>query len=83
MSRSTTVQLSPRGQITLPAASRKQAGVGPGDSVQVTVENGRIVLTPVDVVALERYTDERIVEFDKASKMTSGELDKARGNWAL
>lgn len=45
-----------KGQITLPAAARKQAGFRIGDYLKVTVEKGDIILTPQTLV------DSRIAE---------------------
>jgi AbrB family looped-hinge helix DNA binding protein len=39
-----------RGQITLPAQMRLQLGLRDGDDLLVTVEDGRIVLTPAALI---------------------------------
>lgn len=75
------VQLSPRGQVTLPAALRRALGLRAGDAFRVRIEDGRIVLDPVDVVAIELYDDERVAEFDRASSMSEEELQRARSTW--
>lgn len=59
----TLVQLSGRGQITLPAEVRKALSLRSGDAFQVRIEDGRIVLEPVEVTPVELYTEERVKEF--------------------
>ena len=39
--------VSPKGQITLPAEVRKQLGVKPKDKVAITLEDGRLAVTPL------------------------------------
>ena len=39
--------VSPKGQITLPAEVRRQLGVKPKDKVTVTLEDGRVTVTPL------------------------------------
>ena len=72
------VQLSPRGQVTLPAGLRRALGLRPGDAFRVRIEDGLVVLAPV---AIERYDDERVAEFDRASSMSVEELEHARAVW--
>jgi AbrB family looped-hinge helix DNA binding protein len=38
--------LSRKGQVTIPIAIRRKLGLRPGDPLDVTVEDARIVLTP-------------------------------------
>lgn len=42
--------LQKRGTITVSNDLRKRLGITPGDPLLVTIENGRLVLTPVSVV---------------------------------
>lgn len=77
----TTTQISTRGQITLPADTRRQLGLKPGDTLLVHLEGGRIILDPAVVLPIERYTDERIAEFAKQAAMTPAELEQARHLW--
>ena len=44
--RTATTRLSTKGQIVLPSPIRRQLGLRPGDELNTSVENGRIVLTP-------------------------------------
>ena len=82
-SRPSIVELSARGQLTLPAAVRKALGVEPGDPLVVTIHEGKAILEPAVVVPIERYTNERIREFERASRMSAEELRKARRKWRL
>jgi antitoxin PrlF len=77
------VQLSPRGQVTLPVDVRKTMGVKAGDAMVVSIEEGRIVLSPAVVTPVERYTDARIAEFEQASHMTAEEIRAAQTTWDL
>jgi len=81
--REALVQLSPRGQVTLPIDVRRALGVKTGDALVVSIEDGRIVLSPAVVTPIERFTDERIVEFEQASQMTAEEVRAARNKWGL
>lgn len=76
-------QLSSRGQITLPADVRRAVGLEPGDPLWIRVEAGRIVLEPVVVVPVERYTEERIREFAQEAEMSPQVLEAARKRWGL
>jgi AbrB family looped-hinge helix DNA binding protein len=77
------VQLSPRGQITLPGPVRKALGLEPGDNLVVSVDGERAVIEPAVVVPIERYTEERTKEFEAAARMSPDEMRKARRKWRL
>lgn len=77
------VQISVRGQVTLPVEIRHALGVVKGDHFIVFIEDGRIVLAPAAVTPLELYTDEREAEFNKAAEMSGEELKKARVRWKI
>jgi len=79
--RPTFVHLSARGQITLPAKVRAAVGVEPGDPVAISVEEGRIVISPALLLSVEHYTDERLAEFAQAAEMNRDELAEARRKW--
>jgi len=81
-SRERLAQLSTRGQATLPAALRRSLGLRAGDAFRVRIDDGRVVLEPVEVVAIELYDDERLAEFERASSMSADELERARSTWS-
>jgi len=76
-------QLSPRGQVTLPAAIRKALGLKAGDALLLRVEEGRVVLEPARVLPVEAYTEERIREFTQAAEVSEEELAAFRKAWRL
>ncbi|WP_215882825.1 AbrB/MazE/SpoVT family DNA-binding domain-containing protein [Acidithiobacillus sulfurivorans] len=76
-----TTQISPRGQITLPADTRKRLGLKPGDTLLIHLEGGRIILDPAVVLPVEIYDEERIAAFAEASAMTQEELMQAKARW--
>ncbi|MCL6527987.1 MAG: AbrB/MazE/SpoVT family DNA-binding domain-containing protein [Thermaceae bacterium] len=76
-------QVSPRGQITLPASIRKVLGLKSGDVLLLSVEQGRVVLEPARVLPLEAYTEERIQEFNRAAEVSEEELAAFRRAWGL
>jgi AbrB family looped-hinge helix DNA binding protein len=71
-------QMSARGQITLPAAVRKNLALRPGEPFFVTIEDGRVVLEPAAVAPSEIYTDERIAEFLLVNAMDGDDLEAAK-----
>jgi AbrB family looped-hinge helix DNA binding protein len=76
-------QLSGRGTLTLPAEIRRRLGLEEGDVLMVEVRDGSVVLTPTVLTPVELYTDERVAEFDGASRMTEADLRSARSAWGL
>ncbi|HMR50826.1 MAG TPA: AbrB/MazE/SpoVT family DNA-binding domain-containing protein [Arachnia sp.] len=42
-----TVRLSSKGQLTLPVAVREQLGLEQGDALELTVQDGQLLLSPV------------------------------------
>lgn len=77
------VQLSPRGQLTLPAEVRKALGLRAGDAFNVRIEDGEIVLEAVEVTPVELYSEARLKEFAENAEMTEDELAQARAVWGL
>ncbi len=66
-----TLVVSERGQITLPAPLRKRMGIKNGGVVRVEERDGRVVLSPAAVVEVEMYSDEKVkslLEQDRISK---------------
>jgi len=61
-----------RSVITVPRELREELGIGPGDPLDATVEQGRLVLTPVAVVprtaTLTRSGLTKEAEADRAVK---------------
>ncbi len=76
-------QLSPRGQVTLPAAIRKALGLKAGDALLLRVEEGRVVLEPARLLPVEAYTEERIQEFTQAAEVSEEALAAFRKAWGL
>ena len=58
------VQVTEKGQVTIPKAIRDAAGIRPGSSVSFGLEGGRIVITPVAT----HVRDDRRAEFRKAAE---------------
>jgi len=58
-----TIPLTERGNITLPASLRKEAGIKANDLLQVELVDGGIFLRPVMAIPIEIYTEKRISEF--------------------
>lgn len=77
------VQLSPRGQLTLPAEVRKALGLRAGDAFNVRIEDGEIVLEAVEVTPVELYSEARLEEFAENAEMTEDEFKQARTAWGL
>ncbi len=74
-------QITPRGQITLPAEIRKALGLATGAAVEVSVEGNRIVVQPVVALPVRIYTDDDLAMFDEAQRMTDDEFDTALAKW--
>ncbi len=74
----TIVQISRRGQVTLPAEVRRALALRPGDTLIVRVEEGKVVLEPAAVLPIELYSDERLRE-----EVGEAELRAFRAAWGL
>jgi len=72
---SSTVVVSERGQITLPARVRKRLGISGGDVVILEDRASEIVLRPGIVLEYESYTDEQIAEWDAADTLDDQERE--------
>ena len=79
----TTLAVSPKGQITLPAGLRKKYGIEPGGLVNVDEKDGRLVLAPAVAVEIEMYSDEDIARWEKESKWAPGEKARWKKRWGL
>jgi antitoxin PrlF len=60
-----TVTINQRGNLTLPAAIRKEMGLSANDQMIVETTAEGILLRPAITMPLEIYTDERIAEFEQ------------------
>lgn len=69
--------------MTLPAEIRRRLGLAEGDVLMVEVREGAVILTPTVLTPVERYTDERVREFDEAARMPDERLAAARRTWGL
>lgn len=63
---STTLTITNRGVISLPAALRKAVGLKPNDQLIAEATADGILLRPAVTVPLEMYSEARIAEFDEA-----------------
>lgn len=64
-----TLVISSRGQITLPAATRKRFGIKGGDVVILEDRGSEIVLKPGMVLEVQQYTDDQIAQWDADDKL--------------
>jgi bifunctional DNA-binding transcriptional regulator/antitoxin component of YhaV-PrlF toxin-antitoxin module len=62
---------------------RRELGLQAGDAFQVRIDAGRIVLEPIEVTPVERYSETRIREFLESAEMSEEELARAREAWGL
>src|SRR2546428_13911170 len=81
--RTTTLIVSPRGQITLPKPVRARLRLAPGSVLLLREEAGKIVLDPAAVTPVSLYADaeiENLVGTDRASLRERAPL---RRRWGL
>lgn len=69
----TTLVVSNRGQVTLPAAMRKRLGIKGGDVVILEDRGSEIVLKPGVVIELDIYDDEQIAQWDADDRLEDDE----------
>ena len=69
----TTLVVSNRGQITLPAVIRKRLGIRSGDVLILEDRPDQLVLRPGMVLEVQRYTDEEIAAWDAADSLDESE----------
>ena len=69
----TTLVVSGRGQITLPAAIRKRLGIKSGDVVIIEDRGGEIVLKPGVVLEIQSYDDDQIAQWDADDRLDDDE----------
>lgn len=70
-----TLTVSSRGQLTLPASFRKKMGIKAGGVVTVEEKDGKVYISPAIVTEVEIYTDEQIKEWDEADRFQPGEKE--------
>ena len=68
-----TLIVSSRGQITLPAALRKRAGIKEGSAVIIEDRGNELVLKPAAILEIEVYTDRQIAEWDRDDQLSMHE----------
>lgn len=68
-----TVVVSPRGQITLPAELRHRLGIKEGGVVTLEERDGSVILRPAAVVELTMYSDEDIARWDAEDALSDAE----------
>lgn len=71
----TSLIVSSKGQVTLPAAIRRAIGLGSDAIVTAEQQGGRIVLTPAMVVETETYADTDIQAWLRDDRFAAGERD--------
>lgn len=71
----TSLIVSSKGQITLPAAMRRAIGLGGNAVVTAEQQGGRIVLTPAMVVETDSYADADIQAWVRADRFAPGERE--------
>ena len=60
-----TITINQRGNLTLPAAIRKEMGISPNDQIIAETTETGILLRPAITLPIEIYTNERILEFEE------------------
>ena len=73
-----TVVVSARGQITLPADLRHRLGIKEGGVVTLEERNGVLVLRPAAVVELTMYSDENVARWDAEDKLSNAERRRVK-----
>ena len=68
----TTVTVTSRGVVTLPAKLRRALGVKPGDQLIAETTPEGLLLRPAVTLPIELYSEKRIREFDQGE----AELEK-------
>ena len=72
---SATLIVSDRGQITLPASTRKRLGIKGGDVIILEDRGNEIVLKPGVVLEVELYSDAQVAEWNAADSLDDEERD--------
>lgn len=72
----TTLTITERGVITLPAKLRKAMGLSADDQLIAETTPDGLLLRPAVTLPIELYSDERLREFDEAEAELAAVLDK-------
>jgi len=73
-----TVVVSARGQITLPADLRHRLGIKEGGVVTLEERHGELILRPAAVVELTMYSDEDIRRWDAEDELSDAERGRIK-----
>ena len=65
--------VSSRGQITLPASTRKHFGIKGGDVVILEDRGNEIALKPGMVLEVQQYSDDQIAQWDADDRLEDQE----------
>ncbi len=76
--RALTATIGKRGTLVLPAAIRKEMGLGEGSLVLLSPTREGLLLQPAQAVPVEIYTPERIAEFLLTSAVGEEDYTRAR-----
>jgi len=79
----TTLVVSPRGQITLPKPLRARLRLAPGSVLLLREEAGKIILDPAAVTPVSLYSDEEIERLVGADRVSPRERAALRRRWGL
>ncbi len=79
----TTLIVSPRGQITLPKLVRARLRLAPGSVLLLREEGGKIVLDPAAVTPVSFYADKEIERLVGADRASPRERTALRRRWGL
>ena len=79
----TTLIVSPRGQITLPKLVRARLRLAPGSVLLLREEAGKIVLDPAAVTPVSLYADKEIERLVGADRVSPRQRTALRRRWGL
>ena len=71
-----TLVVSGRGQITLPAATRKRLGIKGGDVVILEDRGNEIVLKPGMVLEVQHYSEDQVAQWDADDRLEDRERER-------
>lgn len=72
----TTLTITERGVITLPAKLRQVLGLSPNDQLIAETTPDGLLLRPAVTLPIEMYSADRLREFDAAEEELAAMLDK-------